>query len=108
MEQNRNVKTHKVGTLTAGILLLLLGLLFLVRLFVPTLNYLFIFRCWPCVLILLGVEMIIASRRKEEVVYDAGAIFLVIVLAVFSMGMAGVDMLLQYAVEQGYSIGNLF
>lgn len=99
MEEKR---THRVGTLTAGLLLILVGVLFLVHLFVPAVNYLFIFRFWPCILVLLGIEMLWATFRSEEVIYDAGAIFLVIVLAIFSMGMGGADLLIQRLLEEGY------
>lgn len=101
MEQMRAVKTHRVGTFTAGLLLVLFGVMFLVHLFVPAVSYLFIFRCWPGVLILLGIELLIASRNMEEVTYDKGAIFLILVLAFFAMGMAGADLVIQHAVKEG-------
>ncbi|MBR3771777.1 MAG: hypothetical protein IKL07_05875 [Clostridium sp.] len=99
MEEKR--KTRRVGTLTAGLLLIIVGFLFFVRLLFPTINYLVIFRFWPCILIFLGVEMLSANFRGEEVIYDSGAIFLVIILAIFSMGMGGVDMVIQHLIEYG-------
>ena len=100
MEEKRT--TRRVGTLTAGLLLILVGILFIVRMFVPAVNYLVIFRFWPCVLIFLGIEMLYANFRSEEVVYDGGAIFLVIVLAIFAMGMGGADLVIQHLIEEGY------
>lgn len=95
------VRKHRVGTFTAGILLILFGVLFLLHLFVPAVSYVMIFHFWPCVLILIGFEMLYASRKEEEIIYDAGAIFLIILLAVFAMGMAGADLLIQYAIQEG-------
>lgn len=99
MEEKR---MRRVGTLTAGLLLILVGVLFLIHVFVPAINYLFIFRFWPCILVFLGLEMLCATFRREEVIYDGGAIFLVIVLAIFAMGMGGADLLIQRLVEVGY------
>lgn len=102
MEETKSVKMRRVGTFTVGILLVLFGVLFLLHLFVPTVSYYIIFRFWPCIFILLGLELLYASRRREEVIYDIGAILLIIVMAVFAMGMAGADLIIQYAIEQGY------
>lgn len=102
MGETKSVKMRRVGTFTVGILLVLFGALFLLHLFVPAVSYLVIFQFWPCIFILLGLELLYASRRREEVIYDTGAIFLVIVMTVFAMGMAGADLIIRYAIEQGY------
>lgn len=102
MGETKSVKMHRVGTFTVGILLVLFGTLFLLHLFVPEVSYYIIFQFWPCIFILLGLELLYASRRSEEVIYDTGAIFLVIVMAVFAMGMAGADLVIHHAIEQGY------
>lgn len=102
MEETKSAKMHRVGTFTVGILFVLFGTLFLLHLFIPTVSYLVIFQFWPCIFILLGLELLYASRRREEVIYDVGSIFLVIIMAVFAMGMAGADLIIQYAIEQGY------
>lgn len=100
MEQSKNM--HRVGTLTASILLILVGVLFLLHTIVPAINYLVIFNFWPCILIFLGLEMLYANFRKEEIIYDKGAIFLVILLALFAMGMGGADLVIKHLIEQGY------
>jgi UDP-N-acetylmuramyl pentapeptide phosphotransferase/UDP-N-acetylglucosamine-1-phosphate transferase len=38
-------KTHKVGTITLGGMLITFGILFLLRIFVATISYRFIFIC---------------------------------------------------------------
>lgn len=86
-------RTRKVGTITLGVLLITFGILFLLRLFIETINYQFIFHMWPIIFIFLGVEILIANFRAKEnkLVYDATAIVLIVVLSVFAMGMAAVD-----------------
>jgi len=101
MEQMRTIKARRVGTFTAGLLLVLFGVMFLVHFFVPAISYVFIFRCWPGILILLGIELLLASRNREEVTYDKGAVFLIFLLAFFAMGMAGADLVMQYAIQEG-------
>lgn len=45
MEQKQSVRIRRVGTLTFGCMLLVFGILFLIRIFVPGLDYEIIFRC---------------------------------------------------------------
>lgn len=49
------LKGRRIGTFTAGISLVAFGVLFLVHIFNPALNYRFIFTLWPVILILLGL-----------------------------------------------------
>lgn len=88
--------THRVGTFTLGCVMIISGILYLVHLFIPALTYLWIFRCWPSVFILMGIE-ILAANRKEQVtfIYDRGAFVLLTLLTLFAMGMAGTDFLTQ-------------
>jgi len=69
-----------------------MGTLFLLHMIFPVLDYGIIFRLWPLVFISLGIEVLVSSRRPEEkVIYDGAAIFLLVLLVVFAMGMAGMD-----------------
>ena len=92
-------KTHKVGTITLGGMLIVFGILFLLRLFIPTMSYEMIFRLWPVIFIFLGGEVLIANfRQKEErMVYDKTAIVMVMLLSFFAMGMAVIDFCLTTA-----------
>ena len=87
------MRIRRVGSLTCGILLILFGVLFILHMFVPAVTFAFIYRLWPLILIFLGIEMILANRKaaEETVKYDTGAIFLVIVLAFFALGMGVVE-----------------
>jgi len=87
------MRTHRVGTVTLGCILIIFGILFLLRLILPALSYEFIFQLWPSMLIMLGVEVLIANMRSEKVefIYDKGAVFLMIMLSLFALFMAAVD-----------------
>lgn len=89
------MKTHRVGTITLGIMLVLFGILFLVHMVIPMLPYHFIFRLWPVILIVLGGEVLLANAKGEHVtfIYDKGAIFLIIIISFFSMSMATMEVL---------------
>ena len=86
------VKTHRVGSVTLGLALVLFGSLFLLHMFFPALDYRMIFHLWPCIFILLGIEVLLGNRKAEDgFVYDKAAIVLIVVLALFAMTMGAVD-----------------
>lgn len=88
----RGAKTHRVGSITLGLALVLFGSLFLVHLFVPTLDYQLIFHLWPCIFIMLGIEVLLGNRKEGDgFVYDKAAIGLIVILALFAMVMGAVD-----------------
>ena len=92
MQEKQIIHIHRVGSVTFGLVLVVMGVLCLLRLIFPLLDYEFIFRLWPVVFICLGVEVLISSRRPERrVVYDGAAIFLLILLILFAMSMAGME-----------------
>ena len=92
--------THRIGTLTLGFMLIFFGILFLIRTAGFLLSYRLIFRFWPVILVFLGCEILLAQLlygKKDQtirLVYDKTAIFLLIVLTLFSMGMAVADVIL--------------
>ncbi len=90
-------KIHRIGTITFGVTLVTAGLLFLAHTFLPGLDYIMIFRFWPCIFIMLGVEILLGSRKDEaEFKYDVPAIFIMLVLIFFAMGMGLVEVLLEH------------
>lgn len=90
------IKGRKVGTLTSGIILVVFGIMFLLRLFINNLNILFIASLWPVILILLGIEIIAAYiiNKEEKLQYDFAGVTLVIVLVFFAMGMGSVEFII--------------
>ena len=99
-------KGRRVGTLTAGIILVVFGVLFLIHSIGFHLNYQFIFSLWPIILILLGIEIVISYivNKDEKIRYDGGAIALIIVLAVFAMCMGGMEFVIENAHSFGWQI----
>ncbi len=93
------MRTRRVGSVTCGIVLIFFGTLFLLHMLIPELTYGFIFRLWPLVLVFLGVEVLLSNLKKTEAAmkYDAPAIFLILVLAFFSMGMGAVEYIISHA-----------
>ena len=91
-------KGRRVGTLTSGIILVILGVIFLLRTFIPSMRVIWIISCWPVILILVGCEVLASYviNREEKIQYDFAGIILVIILSFFAIGMGGVDYLLQH------------
>ena len=98
------MRTHKVGTLTLGVMLIVFGILFLVHLFGDFLSYRIIFDLWPVVFISLGVEVLLSLIPKTERKFqlDGKAVVLLVVLMLFAMVMAGVDVCLRWVENYGY------
>ncbi|MDE5866233.1 MAG: hypothetical protein K2H31_06510 [Lachnospiraceae bacterium] len=94
-DEPENCRTHRVGTVTCGLVLILYGILFLVRLALPALDYRIIMELWPIVLVMLGVEILISSvgknQDKQKFVYDFPAVLIIIVMLLFTMIMAVAD-----------------
>lgn len=100
------LRGRRVGTLTAGIVLVAFGILFFLRIIFPDLDLEFIASLWPLILIFLGIEMIVgyAVNKEEQIRYDGGAIFLIILLSFFAMGMAGIEFILKHYKEFTFTL----
>ena len=85
------IRTHRVGTITTGLSLIAFGVMFVLHLFMNAISYDMIFRFWPVILIGLGVEVLLSNFCNDKIVYDKGAICLMLIIAIFTMGMAGMD-----------------
>ena len=105
MEQKeKSCQVRRIGSVTFGITLICYGILFLVRIFVPYLEYHIIFQCWPMVFILLGIEILIENYRcrthDEKFIYDFPAILMLAAMLFFAMIMAVID----YAIRCGIAM----
>ena len=112
--EKQTIRIRRVGSVTFGIVLIVTGVLFLIHLFLPRLDYRLIFQFWPLILITLGVEVLFGSRQKtyevmnekgqiieqSKVIYDVSAIILTIVLTGFSLIMGMID----FAMMHSYNI----
>lgn len=95
------IKGRRVGTLTAGIVLVVFGIMFLLRLVITNMNILLIASLWPLILVSVGIEIIVAYiiNKEEKMQYDFSAIILVIILAFFAMGMGGAEFIITHLSE---------
>lgn len=89
MENNDNInvqtekkRVRKVGRLTLGITLILVGLSVIIQTFLPIEIFRYVLMLWPLVFISIGIEVIYFSK-KEEIKYDGVGIFLVFVVLFF-------------------------
>lgn len=108
--EKKAIRIRRVGSVTFGVVLVVTGVLFLLKLFFPTLEYFKLFSFWPLILILLGTEVLLGSRHKtyeilngqgkvieqSKVVYDVAAIFLTMALTGFAVCMGLLDYALRY------------
>ena len=94
-------KGRRVGTFTAGIVLIMFGVMFLLRTIFPIINFSLILSLWPLILVFLGIEIIVAYiiNKEEQMKYDASAIVLIIILSFFAMGMATMEFLINHSSE---------
>ncbi len=94
-------KGRRVGTLTTGITLVAFGLIFIARLVFPLLDYSMILSLWPLILIFLGIEIIASYfyNNQEKMKYDGWAIFLIIIMSLFAMGMSGAELIIKHLPE---------
>ena len=92
------MRVRKIGTVTLGAVLVLFGFLFLVHTFWQGLDYTMIMKCWPLILISLGLETLLSVKQHmEEIkwVYDKTAVVLLLLLSLFAMIMAVVQFMLE-------------
>ncbi|MCQ2749588.1 MAG: hypothetical protein MJ246_06470 [Clostridia bacterium] len=91
MEEKNEVKetkkkTKRIGTATFGIMLILLGVLFIISMFTSIEFLKYTFMTWPLFLITLGAECIIYNANdKIEVKYDFGSFILMGFVLLFAL-----------------------
>ena len=91
------MRTHKVGTVTLGIMLILFGVLFLIHLWTGALSFHIIFDLWPLVFLFLGAEVFLSllPLSNTEFRLDGWSIVLLCVLMLFAMAMGAADLFLR-------------
>jgi len=100
METKDNITTyrsHRVGSVTAGLSMVGFGVMFLLHLLFDLVEYRMMFSLWPVMLILLGLELLLSNFSKRKIVYDKAAIFLLVLMTFFTMGMAVADECFRWA-----------
>ncbi len=86
-------RTRRVGGFTLGVTLIAFGLLFLFKTMIQSISYSVILKFWPCILILLGFEVLASYllNREEEYKFDGFSLVILIGMSFFSMVMAGME-----------------
>ena len=95
----KQIRTHRVGSITVGCSLVAMGVLFLVHLFTEFISAAFIFKLWPIILIGIGMELLISNFETRQYVYDKAAILLIFVMTGFAMLMAFAETVIKYLPE---------
>ncbi len=94
------LRTRRVGSVTFGLTLILFGILFLVHIVAPDLQYEMIFQLWPVVFVILGIEILVENHRSNsgqyKFIYDFPAILMLVMMLLFAMVMAAVDIGIRY------------
>lgn len=97
MENNVDVKPRRIGTISIGVSMVTFGVMFILCSVFEVLSYETVFALWPVILIAYGLELLVFSFFKGKLMYDKGAVFIMILLMLFAAGMAGVDVCFKVA-----------
>lgn len=98
MENNTlTYRTHRVGSVTSGLSMVGFGIMLLLHSLLGIMNYEMIFSMWPLILIGMGIELLLSNFWERKIVYDKAAVFLLIIMTLFVMSMAVVDVWMKEA-----------
>ena len=79
---------RRVGTITFGVLLIILGLLYLTASILNINTARWILNLWPLILVSLGVEVLVLNRialsKNIELKYDIISFLLIIIIFIFA------------------------
>ncbi len=98
----QTIRIRRVGSVTFGVVLVVLGCLLLIQTLFPQFSYYMVYRFWPVMLITLGIEVLAGTRGKNyevldekgkvveqnKTVYDFPAILMMTVILGFAVFMA--------------------
>lgn len=85
------IRTHRVGSITAGITMMVLGVLFLIHVILGVPSYEVIFKLWPVAIIGLGAEILISNFYVKNFIYDTAAVCLMALIILFSIAVAAAE-----------------
>lgn len=97
--ESRPAKERRVGTFTFGAVLVICGVLMLVSMFFPEVDMTLALKLSPLILVSLGVEVLLASRREGKLRYDWVGMVLCFVLVTAALVFFGVAWFLVYHPE---------
>jgi len=97
-------RVHRVGSITLGLTLILFGIIYCTRIFVSAIPIDIVMHLWPVVLVLLGFEVLLSGWIFREYTFDKGSFFLIFVVILFVMCLAGMDFMVE-TFPQYFGIG---
>ncbi len=100
--REQTAPVRRVGTLTLGLTLVVAGILMLVSLFYPQIDLSLALKLSPVLLILLGIETLVAARGGGKVKYDWVGMLLCFILTCAALCLYAVAWWLLYGAEMGY------
>lgn len=97
-----NKKVHRVGSITFGIILILLGIALLLQLIFPAITYSVILDFWPVTLIVLGLEVLIANMRSDQTdfQFDGWSILFLFLVLGFTICIGTMDFVLTHLPQE--------
>ncbi|HHT47522.1 MAG TPA: hypothetical protein GX004_09625 [Firmicutes bacterium] len=85
------MRKWRVGTLSLGILMIVLGVVMLTAQFKQVTILDTLLTWWPLILVLIGVEILVqvytAREEQSKIKYDALSILIIFIMVFFSIGM---------------------
>ena len=107
METNERTvpeKQRRVGTFTLGVVLVVSGILMLVTMFWPQLDWEWALKGSPIILISLGVETLLAAKGGGKVKYDWVGMVLCFILVCAALCLYAMACWLLYGPEYGFAL----
>lgn len=89
-------RIHRVGSVTTGLSMIGWGVLFILYEVQVITDLAVVLKLWPAILIGLGIEMLWYNARGKNLIYDKGAVFILILMTGFSLMMAFADQVFRY------------
>lgn len=89
-------RIHRVGSVTTGISMIGWGVLFILFEVHVITDLAVVLKIWPVILISLGLEILWYNARGKNLIYDKGAVFMLILMTGFSLMMAFADQIFRY------------
>lgn len=81
------VRERRVGTLTFGITLVVMGVAMMASLFYPQMDFTLLMKLSPSILIFLGIEVLLSVRKGGRVKYDWLGMVLCFLFVIIALGL---------------------
>ncbi len=96
------VKKKKVGTITLGFSLILIGIAFMFVDFNSPEDIYFLFSMWPVILIILGCEILLSGKFHPEYSFSMPSIIIILIILAFAFFMAFMEVFYAHYIAYGY------